>query len=623
MSGDQPFEALLEFLKRSRGFDFTGYKRTTLERRLRRRMDALDCNGYGDYLDYLEVHPDEFAELFDSLLISVTEFFRDPPAWEHLREEVIPELLVGKPPDEPVRVWSAGCASGQEAYSAAIVLAEILGVEGYLDRVKIYATDVDEDALSTARFATYTRKETETVPEDLRERYFEPSDSRLAFRKDLRRNVVFGRNNLVQDAPISRLDLVMCRNTLIYFNAETQGRILRHFHFALSDRGVLVLGKSEMLTSHRDLFAATDIKKRVFRRVAGTPTFQHRIAGLANGEPAGLPLSEDERLSRDAALEASASAQLIVSRLGRLTFANLAARALFGIGLDDIGRPFSDLSLSYQPVELRGSIDEALREKRRVTLGDVRFKPGEGVERSLNVTISPLRSNGAQLLGVAIAFEDATRYLVLQRELEGNRRDLELAYEELQSTIDELETTNEELQSANEELQTTNEELQSTNEELETMNEELGSTNEELETINDELRERTDALNRVNDCLEAILTSLGVGVAVIDRDQRVQVWNAHAEDLWGVRASEALDQHLLSLDIGLPVERLAAPLRAVIGGSSERGEVELEAVNRRGRSIVCATTILPLPAGASDGAVAGAIVLMEDGRGGPGRGGAN
>jgi two-component system CheB/CheR fusion protein len=231
------------------------------------------------------------------------------------------------------------------------------------------------------------------------------------------------------------------------------------------------------------------------------------------------------------------------------------------------------------------------------------------------VVVTPLPGNGPHLLGVSILFEDETRYAVLERELEGNRRDLELAYEELQSTIDELETTNEELQSANEELQTTNEELQSTNEELETMNEELQSTNEELETINDELRDRTSELNRVNDFLETILTSLGVGVAVLDREQRVQIWNDHAEDLWGVRPDEAVERHFLSLDIGLPVERLAGPLRAVLGGTSPRQRIEVGAVNRRGRTIACVTTIIPLPGGGPDGAVGGAIVLMEDGSG--------
>src|SRR4051812_1313720 len=350
MSGaerDPALETLLDFLKRSRGFDFTGYKRTSLERRLRRRMDSVGCQTYGDYLDYLEVHPDEYAELFDTLLINVTEFFRDPPAWEHLSQEVLPELLAVKPPDEPVRVWSAGCASGQEAYTVAMVLAEILGPEAYLERVKIYATDIDEAALATARLGTYSHKEVETVPDELRKRYFEPGDQRVAFRKDLRRAVIFGRNNLVQDAPISRLDLLVCRNTLMYFTAETQSQILRHFHFALRDHGPLMLGKSEMMISHRDFFEPADLKRRIFRRVARPPSLQSRIAGLASGEAAHLPLSDDDRLARDAALEVGSHAHLIVSRGGRLTFANLAARALFGIGLDDLGRPFQDLGISY------------------------------------------------------------------------------------------------------------------------------------------------------------------------------------------------------------------------------------------------------------------------------------
>src|SRR5215211_6968809 len=248
---DSAFEALLDYLKRSRGLDFTGYKRTSLERRVKRRMDAIGCKSYGDYLDYLEVHPDEYEQLFDMLLINVTEFFRDAPAWEHLRDDVLPTLLAAKEPDEPVRVWSAGCATGQEAYTAAIVLAEHLGEDAFRERVKIYATDIDEDALSTARPAIYTHKQLEGVPEDLREKYFERADQRMAFRADLRRTVIFGRNNLVSDAPISRLDLLICRNTLMYFTAETQGRVLRHFHFALRDDGVLMLGRSALMLSYR------------------------------------------------------------------------------------------------------------------------------------------------------------------------------------------------------------------------------------------------------------------------------------------------------------------------------------------------------------------------------------
>jgi two-component system CheB/CheR fusion protein len=616
---DPAFEALLDFLKRARGIDFTGYKRASLERRFRRRLDAVGARSFGDYLDYVEVHPEEYQVLFDTLLINVTEFFRDSASWTYLSREVLPAVIDAKPVDEPIRIWSAGCASGQEAYTIAMVFAELLGVDEFRERVKIYATDIDEEALDTARHAVYSARDVEKVPPDLREKYFERADQQLAFRKDLRRTVIFGRNNLVQDAPISRLDLLVCRNALMYFNAETQARILRHFHFALREHGALMLGRSEMMISHRDLFRALDLKKRVFaRRERPTPAQAARVAGMTDGEGV-LPLSEDDRMARDVALEVGPVPQLIVSRTGQLAFANLPARALFRIGVEDLGRPFHDLEVSFRPAELRQPLEEAIRGRRRISVGEVRFIPDQGDERRLDVSVAPVLSDGANALGALVQFEDITRYAQLQREVDGQRHELEEAYEELRSTIDELETTNEELQSANEELQTTNEELQSTNEELETMNEELQSTNEELETINDELRERTTELNELNDFLEAILTSLGIGVAVVDAGQRVQVWNDRAEDLWGVRSDEAVDHHFLALDIGLPTEQLAPALRAVLSGGSPRERLELEAVNRRGRALVCDTTVLPLvsPSDGKAPVLRGAIILMEpseDGR---------
>jgi two-component system CheB/CheR fusion protein len=610
---DHAFEALLQFLKRTRGFDFTGYKRASLERRFRRRMDTVGCQSFGDYLDYLEVHPDEYEELFDTVLINVTEFFRDPQTWEHLQQDALPAMLLDKEIDEPIRVWSAGCATGQEACTVAMVLCDVLGLESFTRRVKIYATDIDEEALSVARSATYTAREVESLPADLRERYFERSDQRYTFRTDVRRSVIFGRNNLVHDAPISRLDLLICRNTLMYLTAETQAHILRRFHFALRDTGVLMLGKSEMLITHRELFAPLDLKRRIFRKVARAPSMQARVAGLVNGERLEYPGNEEDRHVREAALELSPLAQLVVMRTGVLSFANVAARALFGIGPENVGQPVSELRLAGEVEALGAAVERAIAERRSVAVDRVEYKPARGEQRQLECTVLPLLSPGNTTLGAAIVFEDVTRYGVLEEDLASHRRDLEAAYEELQSTIDELETTNEELQSANEELQTTNEELQSTNEELETMNEEVQSTNEELETINDELRERTGELNSLNEFLEGILTSLGVAVAVIDRNQRVQIWNRGAEDLWGLRQEEAAEQHFLGLDIGLGPERLAPALRAVIGGTSERETARLEAVNRRGRQIVIETTVIPLLArGDGDGDVRGAIVLMED-----------
>src|SRR3954463_1702215 len=315
---DATLEVLLEHLKRSRGFDFTGYKRTSLERRVRKRMEEVGVSDYTAYLDYLEVQPDEFPALFDTVLINVTGFFRDPPAWDYYRDETVPRLLEGLGPDDPIRVWCAACAAGQETYTMAMVLAEALGTEAYLERVKIYATEVDEDALNQARQASYSPKEVEAIPAALLERYFEQGDQRYTFRKDLRRSVIFGRNDLTQDAPISRIDLLTCRNTLMYFNAETQARILGRFHFALNPWGYLFLGKSEMLITHSDLFRPVDLKRRVFAKVHKESLRDRLLTAAPPGrELASAPIAE----IRDGAFEGAPDAHLLVDVDGVLVMA--------------------------------------------------------------------------------------------------------------------------------------------------------------------------------------------------------------------------------------------------------------------------------------------------------------
>ena len=606
---DDDLRQLLEFLKRSRGFDFTGYKRSSLERRFRKRMEVVEVDSYGSYLDFLEVHPDEFAELFNTILINVTALFRDPAPWKYLDEHVLPKLLEDVGDAGEIRIWSAGCASGEEAYSIAMLLVRHLGEAAFRDRVKIYATDVDEDALNTARQAQYAPKEIQGVPQDLLERCFERTNQHFAFRKDLRRSLIFGRNDLVQDAPISRIDLLLCRNVLMYFTAETQARILGRFNFALSDQGYLFLGKSEMLLTHGDLFRPVELKCRLFSKVP-RPALRDRLAFVTNGDEGPFGGDGTYTRVRDGAFDLAPVAQVVVDRAGTLVAANLQARGLFGLATSDVGRPLQDLEISYRPIELRAAIEQAFAERRQIGLGTVLWTPSSGEQRRLDVSVMPVLTEAGALLGSSVTFNDVTRHVELRDELERSKRDLEIAYEELQSTVEELETTNEELQSTNEELETTNEELQSTNEELETMNEELQSTNEELEAINDELRERSLELNEVNGFLEAILTSLGVGVVVVDRSQKIQIWNRHAEDLWGLRSEEAIGEHFLSLDIGLPVDRLRAALRAAIHGESTDGPIVVDATSRRGRMIKCAVTVVPLD---GDGdAPNGAIMLMEE-----------
>ncbi|KAF3886864.1 MULTISPECIES: CheR family methyltransferase [Nostocales] len=605
-------ENLLEYIKRNRGFDFSGYKRTSLSRRIRKRLHFLGIEDYSLYLDYLEVHPDEFAELFNTILINVTAFFRDSQAWEYIANEIIPQIVANKYLSKPIRVWSAGCASGEETYTLAILLAEALGMEQYAARVKVFATDVDEEALNIARQAHYGSKEVRSVPPNLQEKYFERVNGRYAVQKELRRGVIFGRHDLVQDAPISRIDLLVCRNTLMYFNTETQAKILDRFHFALNDSGFLFLGKAEMLFSRNHSFSPLELRQRVFIKDQNG-NLRDMLLNIAHpSRQQAVPDMVDRIRIYEAAFEIDPIAQIIVDLNGALILANIEARNSFNLNPRDLGRPLQDLELSYRPVELRSRIDQVRTNRRTVVLKDVEWTTSDRDTKYLDLQIMPLLDeNTERILGIKIVFADVTRFKNLQQELVHANQELETAYEELQSTNEELETTNEELQSTVEELETTNEELQSTNEELETMNEELQSTNEELQTINEELRQRSEELNRVNGFLESILTSLRAGVIVLSPDLHILMWNRKAEDLWGLRFDEVFSKHLMSLDIGLPLEPLRQPIRCIISRESDYYEVVLGARNRRGRTIQCHVICTPLLGAPSD--IQGVILLMEEG----------
>lgn len=605
---DESFETLLRYMRDSRGFDFTGYKRTSLMRRVRRRMDQAGYQTFDEYLDMLQASSDEFTALFNTILINVTDFFRDPDAWEFIRTDIIPAMLAERGPSDPIRVWSAGCASGQEAYSLAMLLAEALGPEDFRQRVKIYATDVDENALTEARAASYDAKAVESVPPDLLTKYFEKINGRYVFHKDLRRAVIFGRNDLVKDAPISRVDLLVCRNTLMYLNAETQRNVLERLHFALAAHGILFLGHAEMLVNHSDRFTPLELKHRVFRRAAGSH------AGLERYDPAISMYERHGDLQgvmalREFAFRASPVAQIVVTGDDTVALINQQAESTFGLSARDIGRLLRDLEVSYRPVELRAYLEQAKVERRSSRIQDVSWQRPGAETVWFEIHTNPLVDADNGLLGVSIVFFDVTATRALLDKVVETNRQLEGAYEELQSTNEELETTNEELQSTVEELETTNEELQSTNEELETMNEELQSTNDELRTINDELGERSVELDDARKFLDSLVNSVGRGMAVVDREMRVAVWNRGCEELWGVRSDEAIGAVFTALDTGLPM----ADIRPLIGNAfvdpDNTGEVVVDAVNRRGRPTRIKVTCNGFRS--DESAVDGALLLME------------
>jgi two-component system, chemotaxis family, CheB/CheR fusion protein len=606
---DESFEALLRYMRDSRGFDFTGYKRTTLMRRVRHRMAQSGYETFEEYLDVLQASADEFSALFNTILINVTAFFRDPDAWEYIATDVIPRLLAERGPDDPIRVWSAGCASGQEAYTLAMLLAESLGAYAFRQRVKIYATDVDEDALTEARAAIYDGKAIEAVPPELLEKYFEQASSRYIFHKDLRRAVIFGRNDLVKDAPISRVDLLVCRNTLMYMNADTQRNVLGRLHFALGIHGTLFLGHAEMLLSHSDRFTPLNLKHRIFRKAPGSH------GGIERYDPAATMYERHGDLPglttvRELAFRANPVAQIVVTGEDTVAMINQQAETMFGLSARDIGRLLRDLEVSYRPVELRAYLEQAKVDRRSARIQDVKWQRPSAESVWFEIHINPLIDAENGLLGVSIVFFDVTATRALLDKVVQTNRQLEAAYEELQSTNEELETTNEELQSTVEELETTNEELQSTNEELETMNEELQSTNDELHTINETLRERSVELDDARTFLNSLINSIHLGMVVVDREMRVVVWNRGCEELWGLRADETQGQVLATLDIGLPVDQIRPLIGNAFVDPDNPGRSVVEAVNRRGRPTQVRVTCTSFHSSAEDG-VKGALLLMD------------
>ncbi len=605
---DPQFESLLRYIQESRGLDFRGYKRTSLRRRITLRMEAVGVAEFGAYQSHLEVDPGEFESLLDTVLINVTSFFRDPEAWEVLRTEVIPRI-VAEAGARPIRVWSVGCASGEEPYTIAMLFAEALGTRELGERVKIYATDLDEEALRAARQATYSARDVEGVPPPLLESYFERTNHHYVFSRELRKSVIFGRHNVVRDAPISRIDFLVCRNLLIYLEAETQDMVLPRLHYALAPEGHLFLGKAETQLARSALFRPVEMKHRIFVKV---PQEWRRTngGGLATTRDRGSEAPVPQARLLEAVLNEAAAAYLVIDDAGTVSLANAAARHLLSVGEADIGRPFQDLPISYRPVEMRGPIDQAIREHRVVRLEHQEYHQSQFAVIRLTIEVRPLLRRDGSAYATLLSFTDTTQIYTMQRELETAQGSLEQSIEELQSANEELETTNEELQSTNEELETTNEELQSTNEELETINEEARSSNEEMESANEELRIQTQQAVGYKSYLDSVLRSMNVGVIVIDDKHIIQSWNRWSENAWGLRAEEVTGTSFDALDIGLPVHLLRDGLLAVQNGREPAAERVLEGVDRRGRAILCRVRVVPLASDEID--MAGLVIAFED-----------
>jgi two-component system CheB/CheR fusion protein len=573
---DLKLKAVLDLVQQRLGLDFRGYKTPMLRRRVRRRMALCGVRSEEDYLRHLSETPKEAEGLAADFLISVTEFFREPDAWRVLNQEVVPGLLSAKEAGEAVRVWVAGCATGEEAYSLAMTLLEHPLMDERRLKLQVFATDIDARALQFARRGCYPRTIHHTVGADRLRRFFTGTAEGYQVQKELREVVMFAPQNLVNDPPFSHLDLVSCRNLLIYMQPELQRRVLEIFHFALEVDGILALGKSETAAHHPDLFLPKSQQARIFRRIgpARARGVHLPLPGGRGRNDAGRPeqgagrAADYGRMMREALLDHRLAAAVLTNQSGQLLYVYGRMQAYVeapqGVPTNDL---FVTLRSELRP-QLRAVLHQAGRGKGPAeAVAVMRAENGESQSVRLLATAIGELAEGVLL----VTFERVEREQGPPREpTEGENAAMRALEEELRNTklelravIGELEATNEELKVANEEAMSANEELQSSNEELQTSKEELQAMNEELTTVNNQLMEKVGELETLNDDLNNLLSSSYIPTLFLDRELNIKRFTPAAMRLFRLLPGD-IDRPVSDLARFSDVERLVDDARQVL-----------------------------------------------------------
>jgi two-component system CheB/CheR fusion protein len=543
-------------LRRETGHDFRRYKQSTLVRRVRRRMSEARSPSVYAYVEHLNQATDEVGQLFRDLLISVTHFFRDPEAFELLAAKVVPHLFEGKDADGSVRVWVSGCATGEEAYSLAIRLREHLARIENPPQVQIFATDIDAQALETARQALYPEGIASQVSPERLERYFVKHGNMYQVSRDIREMCLFSLHNLIADPPFSRLDLVSCRNVLIYLESDLQKKVIALFHYALRPGGYLLLGPSEMVSGQPELFRTVDKKHRVFqsRDTVSRPPFRFPLSERGRlgirlvEEPHRRAVPRRQEVARTyetILLESYAPACVVVNEGGDIVyFSPRTGRYLE----PPSGTPtvnVIDMARKGLRLDVRAALHKAVNSRVPVIHENVAFELDDQTQH-VNLIVRPMPELGDDPGLFMVVFQEVVAVAAAEgpgvlssgpitlddpmiRRLEA---ELRATKAHLQATLEELESSNEELVSSNEELLSMNEELQSANEELQTSKEELQSVNEELETVNAELKKKVDELDRVNSDLQNLFQSTRIATVFVDRELRIKKFTPAAVDVF-------------------------------------------------------------------------------------------
>jgi two-component system CheB/CheR fusion protein len=558
-------EKVFILLRTKTGHDFSQYKKNTIYRRVERRMIIHQFNRIAVYVRYLQENPNELELLFKELLIGVTNFFRDPETWEQIRGEAIPTLLAGRPDGGVLRAWSAGCSTGEEAYSLAIVFMEALKQvkpTGHFT-LQIFATDLDQDAIDKARQGFYPVNISADVSPERLQQFFIKEESGYRVRKEIREMVTFATQNVIMHPPFTKLDILICRNVLIYLTPELQKKLMPLFHYSLNPGGVLFLGSSETISTFTDLFAPLNAKARLYKRreslipaepLAFPTSFVHTRQGVPK-ELLVKPLDNLQSLADQLLLQQFSPPAVLTSDKGDILYISGRTGKYLEPAAGKANMNIFAMAREGLRFDLGSNFHKALRQKEAITVQGLKVETNGGMQ-IVNMTIQAIEDPVALRGMVMIIFTDVAtpplekktpgrprtapsgnaRVLELERELQQFREELQATHEEMQSSQEELISTNEELQSANEELQ-------STNEEITTSREEMQSLNEELQTINAEQQAKMDEYTRMNDDMRNLLNSTEIVTIFLDNQLQVRRFTTGADKLF----------KLIPADVGRPL----------------------------------------------------------------------
>ncbi len=556
---------IFALLQLKTGHDLSSYKHSTIYRRIDRRMNIHQIEKISQYIRYLHQNPDEVNSLFKELLIGVTSFFRDPEAFEVLKNEVFPRYFENNKTGN-VRIWVPGCSSGEEAYSMAIILREFMNDYGQNFSVQIFATDIDEEAINIARPGVYSNNISADIDEVRLRRYFIKKENLFQVRKEIREMLVFAPQDIIKDPPFTKLDILSCRNLLIYLNSDLQKKLLPLFHYSLKPRSILLLGSSETIGNYTDLFKTIDKKWKIFER-RETPLNRTQVefpinsrryddAGVREEKRGGAPTNQ---LAERILLNSFTPPSVIINEGGEILYFHGKTGKYLEHPQGEARLNIFEMAHGRLKLELTTAIRKAITEKKAIEYDNLLLK-GSNEPLTIKLWVKPVQTH--RLL--VVSFEEKTdqkkgkapkeKKKIAQRdneEVEALKKELSNTRENLQSTIEELETSNEELKSLNEELQSTNEELHSSNEELETSREELQSLNEELVTINAEYQGKNEELGKANNDMKNLFDSMEIATIFLDNELRIKSFTSDASKIINLIAS----------DVGRPIQHIVTNLK--------------------------------------------------------------